>query len=65
MLSVLRRFASVRGLFSFDSVLFQNRQADAGIHRKKSPHTINANIAQKVKTAFANAFTPSFASVLA
>ena len=53
------------GLFSFDSVLFQNQQADAGIHRKKSPNMISANITQKVKTAFASAFAPSFASVLA
>jgi hypothetical protein len=53
------------GLSSFDSVLFQNRQADAGSHRKKSPHMISANITQKVKAAFASAFAPSFASVLA
>jgi putative endonuclease len=54
-----------RGLSSFDSVLFQNRQADVGNHRKKSPHMISANITQKVKAAFASAFAPSFASVLA
>jgi len=54
-----------KGLSSFDSVLFQNRQADVGNHRKKSPHTITANIVSKVKTAFANAFAPSFASALA
>ncbi|MDQ5961338.1 MAG: hypothetical protein QG581_259 [Patescibacteria group bacterium] len=54
------------GLFRLDRVHFQNMQADLdGMVANLAITMINANFITKAKNAFAQAFAPSFASVLA
>lgn len=58
--------ASSAGLFRLDRVHFQNTQADqGGMVANLAITMIHANFITKAKNAFAQAFAPSFASVLA
>ena len=54
------------GLFRLDSVYFQNMQADPEcMVVNLTLNLIIANIISKTKSAFANAFAPSYALALA
>jgi|GEM_PF-2362428 len=64
--SELTRVAMRAGLISFDRLLIENLQADHRGQIGKLPQRyIIANIVSKVKGAFAQAFSTSFAPALA